>query len=92
MNQALLDPFARKSYPELLETYIYEPGSFAQISKFNRRGALLASGCHNGLVVIWVSGCPSDMLWRQPALFFFFFFSLVSLSSLLSHATWDRIS
>jgi hypothetical protein len=24
------------------------------MSKFNRRGVLLASGCHNGKIVVWV--------------------------------------
>ncbi len=61
MNQALLDPNARKPFPELLETYIYEPGSFAGITKFNRRGALLASGCHNGKIVVW------DFITRSKA-------------------------
>jgi COMPASS component SWD1 len=62
MNLELLDPFARKQYPELLETYVYEPGSFATLAKFNRRGAMLASGCHNGKIVIW------DFMTRSKAL------------------------
>ncbi len=61
MNLELLDPFARKQYPELLETYVYEPGSFATLTRFNRRGTLLASGCHNGKIVIW------DFMTRSKA-------------------------
>ena len=41
---------------------MYEPGSFACITRFNRRGAMLASGCHNGKVVVW------DFLTRSKAL------------------------
>ncbi len=41
---------------------MYEPGSFATLTRFNRRGAMLASGCHNGKVVVW------DFLTRSKAL------------------------
>jgi COMPASS component SWD1 len=73
MNLELLDPFARKQYPELLETYVYEPGSFATLTRFNRRGTLLASGCHNGKIVIWdfMTRSKAATMHRVRALSFF---------------------
>ena len=32
---------------------LYELGSYALVIKFNKRGTLLAVGCHNGKILLW---------------------------------------
>eukprot|EP01112_Ceratiomyxa_fruticulosa_P017226 TRINITY_DN5330_c0_g1_i1.p1 TRINITY_DN5330_c0_g1~~TRINITY_DN5330_c0_g1_i1.p1 ORF type:complete len:448 (+),score=102.20 TRINITY_DN5330_c0_g1_i1:170-1345(+) len=50
MNLSLLDPFA-SDFPEMIEDCL-DDGT-ALTCSFNRRGTLLAVGCHDGRVVVW---------------------------------------
>ena len=50
----MVDPSKLASYPTNIDLPpLYELGSYAVVLKFNRRGTLLAVGCHNGKILVW---------------------------------------
>ena len=52
MNKQLLDPF-ESDYPERIEEELQYGNLHARCCAFNRRGTLLATGCHEGVAVLW---------------------------------------
>ena len=52
MNKQLLDPF-ESDYPERNEEELQYGSLHARCCAFNRRGTLLATGCHEGAAVLW---------------------------------------
>jgi len=52
MNKQLLDPF-ESDYPERIEEELQFGNLHARCCAFNRRGTLLATGCHEGAAVLW---------------------------------------
>ena len=52
MNKLLLDPF-ESDYPERIEEELQYGSYRARCYAFNRRGTLLATGCHEGAAVLW---------------------------------------
>ena len=52
MNKQLLDPF-ESDYPERIEEELQYGSLHARCCAFNRRGTLLATGCHEGAAVLW---------------------------------------
>ena len=52
MNKQLLDPF-ESDYPERIEEELQYGNLHARCCAFNRRGTLLATGCHEGAAVLW---------------------------------------
>ena len=52
MNKQLLDPF-ESDYPERIEEELQHGSLHARCCAFNRRGTLLATGCHEGAAVLW---------------------------------------
>jgi COMPASS component SWD1 len=51
MNLVLFDSYVRKALPEYIEETLDD--GMATCCAFNRRGSLLAVGCHDGRTVIW---------------------------------------
>jgi COMPASS component SWD1 len=52
MNKQLLDPF-ESDYPERIEEELQYGNLHARCCAFNRRGTLLATGCHEGAAILW---------------------------------------